>query len=61
VDTARFSRGYDHKSRRDCTGWQTPDGGSGAAGYIEVQIRGDNSGIPAWFHVMGAVMASGDG
>jgi hypothetical protein len=23
VDTARFSRGYDHKSRRDCTSWQT--------------------------------------
>jgi hypothetical protein len=22
------SRGYDYKSRRDCTGWQTPDGGS---------------------------------
>jgi hypothetical protein len=33
VDTARFSRGYDRKSRRDCTGWQTPDGGSGSCRF----------------------------
>jgi hypothetical protein len=46
VDTARFSRGDDHKSKRDCTCWQTSDGGQALPVYIEVPIRGDNSGIP---------------
>jgi hypothetical protein len=46
VDTARSSRGYDHKSRWDCSSWQTPAGGPDLPVYIEVQIRGDNSGIP---------------
>ncbi len=39
--------GYDHKSRRGCSSYQTPHKARELPVYIEVQIRGDNnSGIP---------------